>query len=88
MQAAEFDQGRAIPQGRIRRRGVKSGKAVGFSQGGEGKMSSPAWQFQMGDPDALNAGPRAAAEVAWAATVAAAVATVVVARVLNGEVRT
>ena len=24
-------------------------------QGGEGKMSSPVWQFQMGDPEALNA---------------------------------
>ena len=25
-----------------------------FLQGGEGKMSSPVWQFQMGDPEALN----------------------------------
>ena len=25
-----------------------------FFQGGEGKMSSPVWQFQMGDPEALN----------------------------------
>ena len=24
-------------------------------QGGEGKLSSPVWQFQMGDPEALNA---------------------------------
>ena len=29
-------------------------RVLAFSQGGEGKMSSPAWQFQMGDPDALN----------------------------------
>ena len=25
-------------------------RVFAFSQGGEGKMSSPAWQFQMGDP--------------------------------------
>ena len=25
-------------------------RVLAFSQGGEGKMSSPAWQFQMGDP--------------------------------------
>ncbi len=31
-------------------------RVLAFSQGGEGKMSSPAWQFQMGDPDALNTG--------------------------------
>ena len=31
-------------------------RVLAFSQGGEGKMSSPAWQFQMGDPDALNIG--------------------------------
>lgn len=30
-------------------------RVLAFSQGGEGKMSSPAWQFQMGDPDQLNA---------------------------------
>lgn len=30
-------------------------RVLAFSQGGEGKMSSPAWQFQMGDPKALNA---------------------------------
>merc|ERR1712107_249800 len=30
-------------------------RALAFSQGGEGKMSSPAWQFQMGDPKYLNA---------------------------------
>lgn len=30
-------------------------RVLAFSQGGEGKMSSPAWQFQMGDPAALNA---------------------------------
>ena len=30
-------------------------RVLAFSQGGEGKMSSPAWQFQMGDPDTLNA---------------------------------
>jgi len=29
-------------------------RVLAFSQGGEGKMSSPAWQFQMGDPDQLN----------------------------------
>ena len=29
-------------------------RVLAFSQGGEGKMSSPAWQFQMGDPEALN----------------------------------
>lgn len=29
-------------------------RVLAFSQGGEGKMSSPAWQFQMGDPDKLN----------------------------------
>ena len=29
-------------------------RVLAFSQGGEGKMSSPSWQFQMGDPDALN----------------------------------
>ena len=32
-------------------------RVLAFSQGGEGKMSSPAWQFQMGDPDALNIAP-------------------------------
>ncbi len=30
-------------------------RVLAFSQGGEGKMSSPAWQFQMGDPETLNA---------------------------------
>ncbi|QQP38385.1 Uncharacterized protein FKW44_018949, partial [Caligus rogercresseyi] len=29
-------------------------RVLAFSQGGEGKMSSPVWQFQMGDPDQLN----------------------------------
>jgi len=29
-------------------------RVLAFSQGGEGKMSSPSWQFQMGDPDTLN----------------------------------
>merc|ERR1712173_509209 len=29
-------------------------RVLAFSQGGEGKMSSPAWQFQMGDPKVLN----------------------------------
>ncbi|XP_040571897.1 contactin [Lepeophtheirus salmonis] len=29
-------------------------RVLAFSQGGEGKMSSPVWQFQMGDPDKLN----------------------------------
>merc|ERR1712045_299154 len=29
-------------------------RVFAFSQGGEGKMSSPAWQFQMGDPKVLN----------------------------------
>ena len=29
-------------------------RVLAFSQGGEGKMSSPAWQFQMGDPNVLN----------------------------------
>merc|ERR1739838_566943 len=32
-------------------------RVLAFSQGGEGKMSSPAWKFQMGDPDRLNASP-------------------------------
>merc|ERR1711936_1445689 len=32
-------------------------RVLAFSQGGEGKMSSPAWQFQMGDPEALNCSP-------------------------------
>ena len=32
-------------------------RVLAFSQGGEGKMSSPAWQFQMGDPERLNAAP-------------------------------
>merc|ERR1711874_774045 len=32
-------------------------RVLAFSQGGEGKMSSPAWQFQMGDPDKLNSSP-------------------------------
>eukprot|EP00095_Tigriopus_kingsejongensis_P002293 maker-scaffold400_size182785-snap-gene-0.21 protein:Tk02293 transcript:maker-scaffold400_size182785-snap-gene-0.21-mRNA-1 annotation:"PREDICTED: contactin-like" len=32
-------------------------RVLAFSQGGEGKMSSPSWQFQMGDPDALNLAP-------------------------------
>ena len=31
-------------------------RVLAYSQGGEGKMSSPAWQFQMGDPEALNSG--------------------------------
>ena len=26
-------------------------RVLAFSQGGEGKMSSPAWRFQMGDPE-------------------------------------
>ena len=26
-------------------------RVLAFSQGGEGKMSSPAWKFQMGDPE-------------------------------------
>ena len=29
-------------------------RVLAFSQGGEGKMSSPAWQFQMGDVKTLN----------------------------------
>ena len=29
-------------------------RVLAFSQGGEGKMSSPVWWFQMGDPDQLN----------------------------------
>ena len=29
-------------------------RVLAFSQGGEGKMSSPAWKFQMGDPARLN----------------------------------
>jgi len=29
-------------------------RVLAYSQGGEGKMSSPVWQFQMGDPEALN----------------------------------
>ena len=32
-------------------------RVLAFSQGGEGKMSSPTWQFQMGDPEALNSAP-------------------------------
>ena len=32
-------------------------RVLAFSQGGEGKMSSPAWKFQMGDPDKLNSSP-------------------------------
>jgi len=32
-------------------------RVLAFSQGGEGKMSSPAWKFQMGDPDRLNKSP-------------------------------
>jgi Fibronectin type III domain len=32
-------------------------RVLAFSQGGEGKMSSPAWQFQMGDPERLNGAP-------------------------------
>ena len=31
-------------------------RVLAFSQGGDGKMSSPVWQFQMGDPKSLNAG--------------------------------
>jgi len=31
-------------------------RVLAFSQGGEGKMSSPAWQFKMGDPESLNTG--------------------------------
>merc|ERR1719438_372266 len=30
---------------------------LAFSQGGEGKMSSPAWRFQMGDPARFSASP-------------------------------
>merc|ERR1712228_806167 len=36
-------------------------RVLAFSQGGEGKMSSPAWQFQMGDPDELKAQARGTA---------------------------
>ena len=32
-------------------------RVLAYSQGGEGKMSSPAWKFQMGDPDRLNMSP-------------------------------
>jgi len=32
-------------------------RVLAYSQGGEGKMSSPAWQFQMGDPKRLNSAP-------------------------------
>ena len=32
-------------------------RVLAFSQGGEGKMSSPAWKFQMGDPARLNSSP-------------------------------
>ena len=47
-------------------------RVLAFSQGGEGKMSSPAWQFQMGDPDALNAAEslKAMVSVALATVVA------------------
>jgi len=31
-------------------------RVLAFSQGGEGKMSSPRWEFQMGDPKYLNEG--------------------------------
>jgi len=36
-------------------------RVLAFSQGGEGKMSSPAWQFQMGDPERLNGSPASSA---------------------------
>ena len=32
-------------------------RVFAWSQGGEGKMSSPAWRFQMGEPDKLNSSP-------------------------------
>ena len=50
-------------------------RVLAFSQGGEGKMSSPAWQFQMGDPDALNAATTAAVN-SLAAAVSVAVTLV------------
>lgn len=40
-------------------------RVLAFSQGGEGKMSSPAWQFQMGDPDRLNGATLLAAGRLW-----------------------
>jgi hypothetical protein len=51
-------------------------RVLAFSQGGEGKMSSPAWQFQMGDPDTLNA----ASTLAPVLTTTVAVATAVLAQ--------
>jgi len=32
-------------------------RVLAYSQGGEGKMSSPVWNFQMGNPDKLNSSP-------------------------------
>merc|ERR1712079_20371 len=32
-------------------------RVLAFSQGGEGKMSSPAWKFQMGDPARFSSSP-------------------------------
>jgi len=38
-------------------------RVLAFSQGGEGKMSSPVWNFQMGNPDKLNSAPQGLGKV-------------------------
>lgn len=38
-------------------------RVLAWSQGGEGKMSSPAWRFQMGEPDKLNSSPVVSASI-------------------------
>jgi hypothetical protein len=48
-------------------------RVLAFSQGGEGKMSSPAWQFQMGDPDTLNTASSLLTPAAASLTLATAV---------------
>jgi hypothetical protein len=49
-------------------------RVLAFSRGGEGKMSSPAWQFQMGDPDQLS---KASSLVPAVAVLAVTLATLV-----------
>ena len=61
-------------------------------QGGEGKMSSPVWQFQMGDPEALNSAgnylvafQQSASILTIACTAAAILGQALVARIVRDD---
>jgi len=40
-------------------------RVLAFSAGGDGKMSSPAWEFQMGDANVLRGGSPVLSQAAW-----------------------